>query len=140
MALAPDDGKRTVDEGKRRNNNWETNHAVIRDAYVRLIQTLTRRPTIDEVCQMCGLCSKTVGNHIKKLKFEPIAHPLRVLTDDVLIAVANAAKDGNAASQKLWFQVMEGWRESNVVEQEIAHTVSSTPFSIKVHRAGAKGQ
>lgn len=136
VALAPDEGKPTIEKGKRRNNNWEANHAAIRDAYVRLIADLLRRPTVPEVVQMCGLNYETVRKHINALKFEPIAHPLRVLTDDVLLAVVQGAKDGNAASQKLWFQVMEGWRESNIVEAQVDHTVSDTNFSIKVHRAG----
>lgn len=141
LSLAPDTGKPTIERGRRKNATWEANNAAIRDAYVRLIADLKRRPTIDEVCQMLGegsLNSETVRKHINALKFEPIAHPLRILSDDVLLAVIESAKGGNAASQKLWFQVMEGWRESNIVEAQVDHTVSDTKFSVKVHKAGTK--
>jgi hypothetical protein len=136
VALAPASNTPTVEKGKRKNITWEANHAAIRDAYVRLIGDLKRRPTTDELAQMTTLSPATIQNHLKKLKFEPIAHPLRVLTDDVLISIHASAVDGNAASQKLWMQVMEGWRESNIVEAQVDHTVSDTKFAVKVHKAG----
>ena len=132
---APSD-KPTVQNGKRKYATWEANHAAVRDAYVRLIGDLKRRPTTDEVAQMSTLSYDAVRKHLKEIKFEPIAHPLKVLSDDVLLAVFDSAKAGNAASQKLWFQVMEGWRESNIVEAQVDHTVSDTKFAIKVHKAG----
>jgi hypothetical protein len=128
--------KPTVKNGKQRQSVWEINHAAIRDAYVSLISKLGRRPATAEVAELAQLSYDVTRKHIRDLKFEPIAHPLKVLTDDVLLGIYKSAVDGNAASQKLWVQVMEGWRESNIVEAQVDHTVSDTKFAVKVHKAG----
>lgn len=106
-----------------RNITWELNHSIIRDSYVKLIKAFVRKPTYDEVSVDTKLSIKTIKNHIDTLKFEPQKHPLRVLSDDVLLAIASSARSGSSASQKLWFQIMEGWTEKQVVEHQGGITI-----------------
>lgn len=112
-------GKNDLPESTR-NITWDLNHSIIRDSYVKLIQSLERKPTYKEVSEDCKLSEKTIKKHIKSIKFDPLKHPLRILTDDVLISIANSSKNGSAASQKLWMQICEGWSE----KQEITHGLS----------------
>lgn len=112
-------------ERQKRNKGWEENHALITEAYLRLIKQLKRRPTLPEVQKEIArpavenetlkiakkLGIDTICNHLQQLEFNPIDSPLRILTDQVLISVANTAMKGSSASQKLWFQLVEGWKE-----------------------------
>jgi len=101
-----------------KNTTWEYNHSIIRDSYVKLIKNLKRKPTQNEVAIETNLSRKTIQKHTDTLKFEPHKHPLRILSDDAIISIISSARKGNAASQKLWFQIMEGWTEKQVMEHE----------------------
>ena len=101
-----------------KNTTWEWNHAKIRDSYIKLIQSLERKPTYDEVSKDTNLSYKTIQKHADTLKFEPHKHSLRILTDDVMMSIANSAMDGSHGSQKLWMQIIEGWSERTVLEHE----------------------
>ena len=50
---------------------------------------------------------------MQSIEFSPTTHPLRVLSNDIILAVAQAARNGNPQSQKLWFQIMENWIEKS---------------------------
>ncbi len=96
---------------KRRNVTWCMNQALIQKAYIRLLARLRRCPTIVEVSDYLNISTRTIDSHVKAMKFDKIKTPLRALTPDVLVAVYKASKKGKSASQKLWFQVVEGWKE-----------------------------
>ena len=102
----------------RKNITWELNHQIIRDSYVKLIKDLGRKPTYAEVSKDCKLSHVTIEKHIKSLKFNPAKHPLRILTEDVMMSIANSAMEGSHGSQKLWMQILEGWSERTVLEHE----------------------
>jgi len=101
-----------------KNITWEINHQIIRDAYVTLIASLERKPTYKEVSEDCGLSINTIKKHIDELKFNPVKSPLRILTEDVIMSIANSAMEGSHGSQKLWMQILEGWSERTVLEHE----------------------
>ena len=114
--MAESENKGLGKSGK--NITYEINHSLIHDSYVKLIKELKRKPTIAEVAKDCNLSHNTIDSHIKDLKFDPLKHPLRVLTEDVILSIASSAKSGSAASQKLWMQICEGWTEKQVLEHE----------------------
>jgi hypothetical protein len=95
--------------------DWLKNQAIIQQSYVDLIKELKRCPTSKEVSESTGLSICTIKNHVKELKFQPLENPLRVLTDDVIVAIYSSTRMGNSGSQKLWMQIMEGWKESSNV-------------------------
>ena len=99
-----------------RNITWEVNHRIISDSYLKLIKKLGRKPTYEEVVQDTGISRATLQKHIAELKFEPQEHPLRILTDEVILSIYKSAIKGSSASQKLWFMLMEGWNEHQVIE------------------------
>jgi len=105
--------KKEPEEEERRNITWEANHKILYDAYLRIIKKTRRCPTYDEIQKETGFGRKTISNHIKELKFIPEEHPLRVLTNDVILSIYEAAKKGKSLSQKLWMQVIEGWVEKS---------------------------
>lgn len=99
-----------------RNITWQVNQKVIQETYLQLIQELKRCPTTQEVSERAKLSVSTIDKHIAELKFEPVKNPLRTLTPDVIVSIYNSARKGNSASQKLWFQLMEGWSESQEIK------------------------
>jgi len=101
---------------EKRNITWERNQKLLQETYIKLLQLLKRCPTISEVAQEVNLSVKTIKLHIKELKFEPTENPLRILTPDVLASIYSSARKGSAQSQKLWMQIMEGWKEKSEME------------------------
>ena len=101
-----------------KNITWDLNHQIIRDSYVDLIKLHKRKPTYAEVSIDCKLSPKTIKKHIDTLRFDPLKHPLRILTEDVILSIVDSAKNGSSASQKLWMQICEGWTEKQIIEHE----------------------
>ena len=91
------------------------NQALIQAAYVSLLQELKRCPTVLEVSKKINLSIHAITNHVKSLKFEPLGDAMRTLTPDVVASIYNSARKGQPASQKLWMQIMENWREGTDV-------------------------
>jgi len=117
MKQAKKKASKKVDENvpKEDRIDWLRNQAIIQNAYIELIQQLHRCPTNLEVSEKVNLSIHTIKNHVKELKFEPLQSPLRSLTPDVIASIYNSARKGLPASQKLWMQIMEGWKESSNV-------------------------
>ena len=97
-------------ENKRR-FDWDKNHILIQSTYISLIKDLQRLPTQTEISKACGISRETISKHFMTLKFEPMVHPARVLSDQVILSIAKSSFKGNASSQKFWMQLMEGWVE-----------------------------
>lgn len=106
-------GKKPAKTGKKkapRRQDWESNHVRIRDAFLRLLKKHKgRKPTYRELSEITGLAMSVVQGHIRDIKFKPKQSAMRVLTDDVILAIHDAAKKGRSRSQELWLAVMEGW-------------------------------
>jgi len=92
--------------------DWETNHEALRVAFLKILKKKGSMPTAREMSKVTGLSEASIYEHYKHLKFEPQYHQSRALTDDIILAVAQSARRGNSQAQKLWFQVIEGWKES----------------------------
>jgi len=111
--------KKVVESGKSEYKedriDWLRNQAIIQETYVNLIQQLKRCPTVLEVSKKTDLSISAIRNHVKEMKFEPQQSPLRSLTPDVIASIYNSCRKGSAQSQKLWMQIMEGWKESSNV-------------------------
>ena len=101
------------------NITFQVNQAIIQDAYIKLIKEKQRCTTMLEISEHVNLSIKTLENHVRHLKFEPTKELIRTLTPDVVMAIANSARKGSSASQKLWMQIKEGWAE----RQEVEHSV-----------------
>ena len=122
------------DEQKR--SDWEENHRKIANAYLELIGQKLRRPTNQELSAWTGLDVSTVKRHLKELRFEPLNHPARVLTDSLIHKLAQIALDGDTRAISLWFLVMEG-----ITPQSLKNAANKkkpfTGVSIEVIRQGA---
>lgn len=111
---------------KPRKASWRKNHSLIITAYLALIEEFKaqaleesatsglihgRKPTLEEVHQYIlkefgtKISVNTIHKHIQEFQFIPDQHHLRILTDQVILAVFNGAMDGNPTMAKLWFQL-----------------------------------
>lgn len=94
-----------------RNFAWNSNHALIRDAYISILAEKKRRPTAQEVAERTTLNITTVYGHLSSMKFDPQEPEFRLLTSDVLLALyRSCVKYGKAAEVKLWMQIVEGMK------------------------------
>ena len=102
-----------MQETEKSRKDWEKNHEAIKNCYIEYIRLNHKMPTMTYVAKELNVNWSTIDRHIKDLKFTPEEHPLRVLSDEVILAIAATARKGNPQSQKLWFQVMENWAEKS---------------------------
>lgn len=84
-------------------------------------------PTYQDIADITGLSTKTIERHYKDIQFKPLDTTQRALTPFVVNNLyLQTAKSTQAV--KLWFQLMEGWRENAEIETEdvkmnISHTI-----------------
>jgi predicted transcriptional regulator len=119
---------------EKRHKTRDVNHARIKAYILKVLQESNGEviPSNIMIAKALGLTEQTVKKHFAALRFEPVVHPLRVLTDEVIYNIYKLSAT-NSASQKLWLQVMEGWSESLDVK------VVEVP-SIIVKKAGRKDE
>jgi len=108
-----------LEKTKTRNRTYRANHKKIRDAYLKLIEKNKRCPTVAQIMSETKLSDTAIETHIKEMEFEPQNDLMRSLTPDVLLSIYESAKAGKSASQKLWLQVMEGFREGVDVQLDV---------------------
>lgn len=66
-----------------------------------------RIPDLDALAAAANMQPDTVKYYLQLLDFEPVCHPLRLKTDQILLALYRSANKGNVASIKLWLQLFE---------------------------------
>lgn len=110
-----------VNQVGTRRIDWEINHAKIKAVMHDMLKEMKTMPTTVQVAERVGCSPDTVANHIQQMKFEPPKHLARTMTDDVIAAIHRSAIGGNSQAQKLWMQLLEGWRET----LEYNHTVNT---------------
>lgn len=95
-------------------------------AYIKNSKGLST-PTRQDIADLTGLSIRTIDRYYKDIKFQPSDLPQRALTP---IVVNNLLAQTSKSTQavKLWFQLMEGWRENADVDTsdgtlKINHTI-----------------
>ncbi len=98
--------------GEKIRADYDRNLTAIRDAiYDYIIETKGKAPSYTDIAEKTGLSYRTIERRYKEIKFKPMDSYFRLLTPDIIVAIANSAKKGSSASQKLWMQIVEGWTE-----------------------------
>jgi hypothetical protein len=95
---------------KDRKGDWQFNHRAIRKAIIAFVKKYGERPTNAEIARLTKLSIPTVERHVREMRFKTEDHPLRALSEEVLLNIFASSKK-SPASQKLWFQLMEGFSE-----------------------------
>lgn len=76
-------------------------------------------PSISELSRINGVKRDTIRNHLNKGGFHEYVLPaLRYNTLHILAGLARKASDGDAPAAKLWLQFVEGWKETQKIEQK----------------------
>ena len=99
-------------------SEWEANHVLIRDAFLRLLEKRKgRKPTFAEIAEETGLGERTIYRHVEALEFKPQITSWRVMTGDVIAALWRKCMKGDSNAIKLWLQVVEGVSERSPVSE-----------------------
>lgn len=97
---------------KKKRTDYVLNQARILESLRELIERTGRKPTMNEIARKSGVCVRTVKRHMHNYRNENYMKELRILTDDVMIALYQKAKEGRAPEVKLWMQLVENWKET----------------------------
>lgn len=95
------------------NITWQNNQTLIRGAFLKVLNKEKRAPQLNEISDATGLSLTTLNKHMKSLNLNVITNKAKILSEDVVMAIYNSAIKGSAASQKLWAQLVEGWKETS---------------------------
>lgn len=123
---------------EKQREDFEFNQANIRDAYLKILEAKQgRKPTNKEIAEKTGLSIPTVRKHLKEMNARGFdvdeVDNLRILSDDVKLAIYQQAVDGNVPAMKLWLQVVEGWVEKGETKHSgKIETVTGPPVIIKI--------
>lgn len=98
-----------------KNITWENNQQIISEAYFELIKENNRPPTLGAIAKKTGISRQTVCEHIKTINVDTLSTktPHRLLAERVIMQLA---KNGDAASAKLLFQLLLGYNEKSSVD------------------------
>ena len=107
--------KHKVKKGEKHTRaDYDRNINAIRDAiYAYIIESKGKAPSYTDLAERTGLSYRTIEKRYKEIEFKPMDSYFRLLTPDIIVAIAHSAKKGSSASQKLWMQIVEGWAERN---------------------------
>ena len=86
---------------------YEKNQALIVKGYNDFMKKYDRFPTNTELAEITGLTRNTIINHHKQFSVKDLKKEFRTLAPEVVKHVFKASENGNSASQKLAFQVMD---------------------------------
>jgi predicted transcriptional regulator len=97
---------------KKRKRDFELNQVMILEAFLKLLNDKSRKPTLEEISNETGLSMKTIDRHMKELSYDKYICDLKALTVNVMMGFYNKAKEGKAPEVKLWMQIVENWKET----------------------------
>jgi ABC-type transporter MlaC component len=93
-----------------KNQLWENNHSLITTAISQLLKIKGRMPAKTEIAEATGLSRPTIYKHLREYRssdlFKQQIEQFRLITSSVLVTVFNAAKEGDMAAAKLYFNVI----------------------------------
>jgi len=102
----------------KKRKDVETNRLLVEDAFVTIYEEKNRRPSHKELAIKTHLSEKTIMRHLQMMDQPEWIKDLRVFTPKILLSLYERAKEGRAPEVKLWFQLVEGFRESHDVKHE----------------------
>jgi hypothetical protein len=90
---------------------WNSHHAAIKEAFVKLYQEKNHAPTQAEIAKRCGMSRKCVNEHMKEIRLDDVTPAIKSETLEILLGLSKKAKTGDAQAVKLWMQLVHGWKE-----------------------------
>ena len=94
--------------------DWHENHERIRAAFFSHIQEHKKPPTLGQLSAAVEMERKAVSRHLKRMKPAFATSPAKLLKDEVLMGLAQAAMNtGDTAKVELYFELMFGWKRQN---------------------------
>lgn len=108
-----------LDKPTVRRITWETNQAIIEEAYFMRLSQTKRKPTIREMAKITGLSPLTVHRHLATLTKETIkAFHSPVLIDRVITKMALLAVDGDKAAARIYLEFADVLTPADTNPQE----------------------
>lgn len=111
-------GEDVTSDENTRNSDFQSNHKKIVAKYIELLKLHERAPTLQEVADETGFHINTVWRHVNDMDLSEHVEisGTKALTQDVLLGIAKAAKNGSASNAKLFMQIVHDWSEKQQLE------------------------
>jgi len=97
-----------------RRRDWEDNHILISEQYIKLARKWTKRPTVSALVKATKLSHATIETHLlemSKMNLEDRYKHFKFLTGDLLLSMYREGKKGKASCAKLFLQIIEDFTE-----------------------------
>jgi hypothetical protein len=124
---------------KGHNSRYFENDALIKIAYMKVLDEQKRMPTLIEVGKMCSLSSETVRQHLNAINLDEIIEPFNLLGSNVLQGLSERAKAGDAAAARLFFFLVFDKVERKEIKADIKADINAkVKVTVKIPDAIAK--
>lgn len=90
-----------------RRADWEHNHQIVFDAFVKLANTKKKYPTLKEIATETGMSIMGVSRHMDEMDFEEMRKKYSVFTEAAMFQLATKAAKGTSIQwTELYFKVV----------------------------------
>jgi hypothetical protein len=121
------------------NSRYFENDALIKKAYIKVLEEQKRMPTLIEVGVICSLSSETVRQHLNAINLNELIEPFKLFGSDVLAGLKAKAESGDAQAAKLFFFLIFDKVERKEIKADIKADINAkVKVSVKIPDAIAK--
>ena len=112
-----------LNEVEKTRSDWERNHAIIINEYIRLLGQKQKIPSFSDIGKNLGFCEMTIRRHIEEYSTEDFLSKLKIGNEMVLLNVLYQAATGkNVKIMELFL------RCTNVLKTKVDITTGGNPL------------
>ena len=78
-----------LNEVEKTRSDWERNHAIIINEYIRLLGQKQKIPSFSDIGKNLGFCEMTIRRHIDEYSIEDFLSKLKIANEMVLLNMMN---------------------------------------------------
>lgn len=107
------------DKSKPPRRDWEYNHELLAEAFMKHIMVHGRPPTYAALHRDTGFAIDTIKRHLDELDKKTLGKRLRkfkVLTGDIIASLSLKAKQGDTQAAKLYLEIVEQFKEGKEID------------------------
>lgn len=94
------------------------NNQAITKAMHTYIEKNGKMPSMVEISASTGISRQTISKHLDDLSLSNNIKKYRLMSDQVMDSMIKACDQGNAQAMKLYYQLVWGWKLSNLSEKD----------------------
>lgn len=101
---------------KQRKRDFLQHQETITEIILNHVKETKKIPGYKIIKEESGLSEKTIHKHIKQINLQNISPKFKMYIEPILQGLTEAAMEGKSREVKLWMQLVENYKENNVIE------------------------